>query len=423
MLAELESPLLSQLSEAEMCAVKEYTNIATTAVWVTDAGVLNAEEPQKMLGFGLGPSVRIEQPRFQVARIDVDPDAVSEAADHEALRSAAQLIVDTETNFRRNPVSGSDTELVQQDGVVYVARYQPDPEANELFNRSWRPSAKAGPLRNGMCLHFGQVGRLDSFYFQPDPNASGNIVEEAKVLVENQAFALDYRMVALAKGQKSLPFLTLAVAGVVLRTGANVREIQEGDSIIYLQPNQFNTTLQVPEDTCYRVPSNINLEDAVGQILPFTIAVHTLRNVCHLRPRHRVLIDMGLDSLGFALVQVALIFGCNVVAVCSSQTEREALEKLQNTSLSLVSAEDLLDYQSNYKFRLIISNGSMSSTNIDSLPRITEKRAQIVLFPSRRGVPDVEWDAVSVALIPKGFSLSYVDPMDITNWDAEDVSK
>lgn len=421
MLAELESPLLSQLSEAEMCAVKEYTSIATTAVWVTNAGVLSAHEPQKMLGFGLGPSVRIEQPRFQVARIDVDPDASGEAASREALRSAARLIVDTETEFRRSPVSDLDTELVQQDGVVYVARYQPDPEANELFNRSWKPSAKAGPVRSGMSLHFGQIGRLDTFYFQPDPEAIDGTVEDSEVLVENRAFALDHRMVALAKGQKSLPFLNVVAAGVVLRTGANVQGIQEGDNIVYLRPNKFNTVLRVRENFCCRVPSTGVSEDAVGQLLPFTVAVHTLRNVCRLRPRHRVLIDMGADSLGFALIQVALVLGCHVVAAFTSQAERQALERLQNASLSVIDTEELLGYRPSSKFRVVISSGPMTSTGADSLPNISERGAQIVLFPSRRGVPDVKWDAMSTTLIPQGFGVSYVDPLNVGLWDEEDV--
>lgn len=39
-LAELESPLLARMTPTEMTAVQRYTQLATTALWVTDGGII-----------------------------------------------------------------------------------------------------------------------------------------------------------------------------------------------------------------------------------------------------------------------------------------------------------------------------------------------------------------------------------------------
>lgn len=181
MLAELEGPMLSRMSEAEMAAMRAYTQLASTAVWVTNGDVLAGREPEKTLVFGISKSIMTEQPSFHLASIDIDPDA--------ALASSARLVVDMEAEFRRNP-HDMNTELVEKGGVVYSSRYIVDDDGNAAFARSWMPPTERLPIRGNLSMGFDRVGRLDSFHFE-DVSGAETALGETDVLVEARAFAFD----------------------------------------------------------------------------------------------------------------------------------------------------------------------------------------------------------------------------------------
>jgi hypothetical protein len=80
MLAELESPLLARMTGAEMAALQRYTQLARTAVWVTNGGVMQGREAEKSLIFGLAKAVMTEQPSFHVCSLDMESEESSEGA-------------------------------------------------------------------------------------------------------------------------------------------------------------------------------------------------------------------------------------------------------------------------------------------------------------------------------------------------------
>lgn len=421
MLAELERPLLSRLNEAEMAALRDYTTIATTSVWVTNCGVLTAQEPEKMLGFGLGPSVRIEQPRFHVTRVDVEPSA-SDAA---SLSRSARLIVDTETKFHRNPTSSMDKELVEKGGIVYAARYYSDPVANAEFSRSWKSAAELSPIRSNMSLQFSQVGRLDSFQFHPDPSSMDEMRQrlgDDEVLIDNRAFAFDKQMVALARGHKSRDFFSLAAAGIVLAVGGNVHGINPNDRVTYLKPNKFHTTRMVKASSCIRLESTESFEDVVGQLVPFAIAVYVLRNLGKIRQGDTVLVDMGSEALSSALIQVALNARCTVYATFSSETERATLSVLEANGLHLIDSGEIFKFQASLKFQTVLTNGSIGLDNCEGLRNIVRRGARLSIFPSSQSKPHFDLAAISAALITKGLIINYVDPLDMDTWEENDLS-
>jgi hypothetical protein len=194
MLAELESPLLSCMSEDEMAAMRNYTQIATTSLWVTNGDVLSGREPEKTLVFGIAKSIMTEQPSFHLASIDIDPDMTEEKH-----LSYAQLIVDMEVKFHQNPSSDMDTELVVKDEIVYTSRYVGDDEGNSTFAQIWAPKSRKFPLRSNLSMAFEKVGRLDSLYFQ-EAATPVNVNEpgESEILLEARAFGFDEAVRILA---------------------------------------------------------------------------------------------------------------------------------------------------------------------------------------------------------------------------------
>ena len=187
-LAELESPLLARMTPTEMTAVQRYTQLASTALWVTDGGVIQGQNPEKSLVFGLAKAVMTEQPSFHLFSLDVD----TESGDRENTDSA-MLIVETEMKFHRDPNAEVDTELVEKDGLVYISRYIGDHTENIDFERHLGFNLTVGSILHGkgaLKLQFEKVGKVESFYFDKQdlkPLAEGDVLIDVDVVPLHQS--------------------------------------------------------------------------------------------------------------------------------------------------------------------------------------------------------------------------------------------
>lgn len=165
MLAELEDPVLSHMTQEHLDALKALSQISTTTVWVTNAGVLEGQVPEKTLVVGLVKSITIEEPAFRVATIDIDPQSSD-------LERSAALIVDLEKRFYADPDTSGDLNYVEKDGVMFIARNTMDEEANRSFESYSAVIPKPAPIRDNLELAFQKVGDLSSFYFQPNSSTT-----------------------------------------------------------------------------------------------------------------------------------------------------------------------------------------------------------------------------------------------------------
>lgn len=187
MLGELEGPLMARMTPGEMHAIQRYTQLAATAIWVTNIDVLRGQDAEKSLVFGLAKSIMTEQPSFHLCSVDVD--IFDGHADYER---SAKLIVETEIAFHIDPNDDLDTELVEKDGLVYISRYVTDDVENVNFQRhlAIKPTMSGFPERDlsNYSLEFEKVGRLDSFFFKEHPLKAP---VEHEVLLDIEAVPLD----------------------------------------------------------------------------------------------------------------------------------------------------------------------------------------------------------------------------------------
>lgn len=185
MLAELEGPLLARMTPSEMTAVQHYTQHATTAMWVTDGGVLQGRDPEKSLIFGLAKAIMIEHPSFHLCSLDIDLESKSRE-----LVDSALLVVETEIAFHLDPHAKMDTELVEKDGLVYISRYVSDHAENTNFEHHLILSSSLSEVPQGedaFTLRFEKIGKVESFYF--DRQALKSLAEN-EVLIDVDAVPL-----------------------------------------------------------------------------------------------------------------------------------------------------------------------------------------------------------------------------------------
>ncbi|RAR04479.1 Thiolase-like protein [Stemphylium lycopersici] len=152
MLAELESPLLARMTGAEMAALQRYTQLACTAMWMTNGVVIQGREAENSLIFGLAKAVMTEQPWFHVCSLDMKSEESSEGA---------LLVLDTECTFHGDPlaekVAEMDAELVEKEGFVYMSCYRV----------AFRTTMGGVPqCKESLTLRFDRVGKINSFYFE-----------------------------------------------------------------------------------------------------------------------------------------------------------------------------------------------------------------------------------------------------------------
>ncbi|KAF6827014.1 KR domain-containing protein [Colletotrichum musicola] len=398
MLAELEAPLLSRMTEADMKAMQHYTQTASTSVWVTNCDVLVGKEPEKTLVFGIAKSIMTEQPSFRIASIDVDPDA-TEAIQ---LSASARLVMDLEDKFHRH-VEGMDTEVVEKHGIVYTSRYIGDEVGNAEFAQTFNPEPKVAPIRENLSLAFDKIGRLGSYYFSDTEPSTGSVGDD-EIVVESRAFGFDQTGVAIAKGQKNHPFFSSEAGGIVLKTGKLVQSVQPGDRVVCLKPNKFETTVVVKEGLCLPIKPTDEFSDIVGQLLPFTFAIHTLREACQLDEQSRVLVDVTSPCLSLAVAQVALLTTPDVYATWASEEQKSMLSNLPG--IKLVELSSLPDIS----VSIIVTNGELEMGA--PLRRIADRAARLALLAGRSFT---DLAGLSSSLMEKQLRISYHDPMQMTS--------
>ncbi|WP_310208321.1 NADP-dependent oxidoreductase [Ancylobacter sp. 3268] len=161
----------------------------------------------------------------------------------------------------------------------------------------------------------------------------GNIPEPSvgadDVLVEIHATGLNQLDTKLRDGEFKLilpykpPFvLGHDVAGVVVRTGANVRRFEVGDEV-YARPRDgrigtFAQFIAIDEADVARKPKNLTMEEAASIPLVGLTAWQVLVDRAKLENGQKVLIHAGSGGVGTFAIQLAKHLGATVATTASA---------------------------------------------------------------------------------------------------------
>lgn len=155
---ELETPLLSTMSNQEMSFVKTITDNASNLLWITGGGLLKGSRPDFALVNGLSRSMMLEQPSLKFFTLDID-NLTSK------FEESAQNVLSVLKQAIEDPVP--DFELMQHDGALHVSRFVPEETMNRTFRQKQGSETVSMPLKEAKpCkLSIESVGQFDSIYF------------------------------------------------------------------------------------------------------------------------------------------------------------------------------------------------------------------------------------------------------------------
>lgn len=126
------------------------------------------------------------------------------------------------------------------------------------------------------------------------------------------------------------------VAGRVEAVGKNVTTLRPGDEVFGQVPHGgFAEYVCAPEDTLAPKPTNLTFEQAAAVPDSGLTALQGLRDIGHLQPGHKVLINGASGGVGTFAVQIAKSLGAEVTAVCSTRH----VDKVRS-----IGADQVIDY-------------------------------------------------------------------------------
>lgn len=313
-MAEVEGPLLHNMSKAAFEKVQSLLLTGSPMLWVTVGAYHSATNPFNNLAQGLLRSVRSETSN-PLAVIDLDPTSVLEPADQSG------LIVGAFKALLSLPIDGEpvDFEFAEQDGHLVVPRYK---ELQDVNLDVFRQTSSSGPYKQ----QFNQPGRrleiavatygaLSSLYWkdQDEFNLGPDDIE-----IKIATTGLNFKDVVIAMGQVTSPYLGVESAGTVTRVGSNVSTLKVGDRVCAMSRGAYGTYTRCPASSAAVVPCDMSFSIAASLPVVFNTAYYGIMELARLKAGESILIHAASGGVGQAAIQLAQLVGARVYATVSS---------------------------------------------------------------------------------------------------------
>jgi NADPH:quinone reductase-like Zn-dependent oxidoreductase len=167
------------------------------------------------------------------------------------------------------------------------------------------------------------------------------------------------------------------VAGVVIRAGSAVRDLQVGDEV-HARPRDlrigtFAEYIAIDQDDVAPKPASLTLHEAAAVPMVALAAWQALVDRAHIKPGEKVLVHAGAGGLGSTVIQLAKHLGATVATTASGK-DGERVRSL--------GADVVVDY-TNEDFAEVLSGYDLV---LDSLGGENLRRSLTVLKPGGQAI-------------------------------------
>ena len=176
----------------------------------------------------------------------------------------------------------------------------------------------------GLILH--ELGELESLRLEeisaPNPGPG-------EVLVDIHSAAVNFPDLLTIQGKyqfrPDLPFVPgKEGAGIVAAIGAGVTRVAPGDRVmVQVECGTFAEQVVVPRHECYALPDSIPFDQAAALGIAFQTAYFALLDRAQIQAGETVLVTGASGSVGIAAIQLAKLFGANVIAGLTTPSKEE----------------------------------------------------------------------------------------------------
>ncbi|KAL7898810.1 hypothetical protein HDV64DRAFT_291566 [Trichoderma sp. TUCIM 5745] len=327
-LLDLESPILSQLTEERYNQLNHIIATSDGVLWV--AGDFE-KDPSQYMTTGLIRTVRWER--------DLDAPNLVTLAIAEPRPEDDQLLESILSVFKHQYLDSIDDESKNAEYFLkanhLLTNRLIDAQSVNSYIHSHFAEAdpKHGPLGDAgrpIMLDTSSPGSLSALHFATDP-VWVRPLSENEVEVEIHAVGLNFRDVLIAMGEHVAACLGNEAAGYVSRIGSKVTHVQVGDRVVYMNGlvdgGCLKTFGRQIADAVVKLPDSVSFEDAASLPCVYSTAIHGLYDIARLSEGETVLIHAAAGGVGQAAIQLANLVGAEIFATVSTPEKRDLLIK------------------------------------------------------------------------------------------------
>ncbi|KAL8763349.1 MAG: hypothetical protein Q9184_000820 [Pyrenodesmia sp. 2 TL-2023] len=322
----LDNPFWSDVDEASFKKMQEIFSTARGILWISRGA--RGANPTANLSSGLARSVRGENAGIRLVTLDLD------AQQPLAQDRIVELVIKVfQASFRSDdrPTFFDDVEFAETSGVLHVPRIHPDQKKDKfIVQETGSPVPEAQEFHQTdrpLKLKIGQVGLLDSIYFEDDTSIAtpidANLVE-----IKVAATGLNFKDLMISLGQ--IPFYHdpgIEVAGTITNVGADVVDFQVGDRVCALGRGCYANLVRTPQDWVVKIPQEMSHAHAASIPVVFATAHYSLSHVGRLCKGESILIHAAAGGVGQAAIMLAHKLQAKVFVTVGSVEKKELLMK------------------------------------------------------------------------------------------------
>ncbi|KAI0490355.1 ketoacyl-synt-domain-containing protein [Xylaria cf. heliscus] len=340
-LQELETPLLSNLKEAQFDALQKALTSVRGALWIVRGAYANSMTPDLNMITGLSRTIRSEA-LLPFATLDLDGRSPLPRT------KTIEAIVKVFTSvFGSGSSSNGEMEFMERSGSFFTPRIINDGELNDIVYRETRPSAVQPVLfgrgDRALKLTIGSLGALDSLHFADDVEIESPLQPDS-IEIHVEAVGVNHRDLAAAHGKVPVPEFGIEASGVVTSVGNEVRGFKIGDRVAAITQGAFATSVRTKAAFAFKLPDDISFEAGATIPLAYATAYYSLVELGRLRHDESVLIHAGAGAVGQAAIKLAEMIGAEVYTTVGSTEKKDFLMKEYGL------AEDHIFYSRNISF-------------------------------------------------------------------------
>lgn len=310
LLADLDSPLLASLQEKELRVLQHISSNASSILWVTRGGLLNAKEPAYGMTAGLARSLTSENALLDLTTLDFDLDSTPTS---EVVRI---IVASTERQLEKG--TPHESEYYVANGEVCISRLEPLNDLNATYTLN---ESDAEAIQYDSTAHLTGKIQPGKLVFEVDPRTDDSLGAN-EVEVQVVYAGLNKEDADIIKGTDYPTTFSHEIYGQITNVGSAVDDHRSGDYVFGFSFNKFGTFQRTSSNLVLKVSEKDRPEEVATLPIAYATALHGLGT---LEENEIVLILHGTGVCGIAALRVCHWRKAKAFIVVESQAEAEKL--------------------------------------------------------------------------------------------------
>lgn len=274
---------------------------------------------------GFARSLRTENASLSFVTLDLDHR--NQLSDHLIGDTISRVFKLTFGSDAPGPLA--DSEFLEEDGVLKIPRIVENQSKDEyVAHETHPPVPESQPfVQTGrpLALRIGQVGHIDSIYFDDDRSLKSELGSD-EVEIAIKSIGMNFQDIMITLGQ--VPYnkeIGVECSGVVTAVGSNVTDMCPGTRVCCLASGTYANFVQVPRLLVAKIPESLGFAQAASIPIIFCTARYALSDIGRLSEGESVLIHAAAGGVGQAAIMLAQEAKAEVFVTVGTQNKKDLI--------------------------------------------------------------------------------------------------